>query len=96
MIKNDDGISELNIIRYDQKDFQYTAVKLEVEKENKITDVYEFTKSFISTLGISKNSVQYYSDITKQYPPSRLRQLTQKQQWLHLLCFALFIIDIGN
>ena len=38
LIKNDDGITDLNIIRSDQKDFQYTAVKLEVEKVNTISE----------------------------------------------------------
>jgi TnpA family transposase len=88
LIKNDDGITDLNIIRSDQKDFQYTAVKLEVEKANKISDLYEFSKSFISTLLISKNAVQYYADITEQYAASRVRRLTLPQQWLHLICFV--------
>lgn len=88
LIRNDDGIIDLNSIRSDQKDFQYTAVKLEVEKANKIAELYEFSKSFIPKLEISRNSIQYYADITEQYPPSRLRQLTQTQQSLHLLCFV--------
>ena len=47
LMKNDDGITDLNIIRSDQKDFQYTAVKLEVEKANKISELYAFSKSFV-------------------------------------------------
>lgn len=65
LIKNDNDITELNIIKSDQKDFQYTAVKLEVKKANTISEIYEFTNSYISTLEISKNAIQYYADITE-------------------------------
>lgn len=87
LIKNDDGITDLNIIRSDQKDFQYTAVKLEVEKANKISELYVFSKSFIPMLMISNNAIEYYADITEQYPPARLRRFAAPQQWLHLICF---------
>jgi TnpA family transposase len=88
LIKNDDGITDLNVIRSDQKDFQYTAVKLEVEKVNNISEMYTFSKSFIPRLLVSNNAIKYYADITEQYPPSRLRRLALPQQWLHLICFA--------
>jgi len=87
LIKNDDGITDLNIIRSDQKDFQYTAVKLEVEKANKISELYAFSKSLIPKLLISNNAIEYYSNIIEQYPPARLRRLAIPQQWLHLICF---------
>lgn len=87
LIKNDDKITNLNIIRSDQKDFQYTAVKLEAEKVNKISELYEFSKSFIPLLLISNNAVKYYADITEQYPPARLRRFAMPKQWLHLICF---------
>ena len=88
LIKNDNGITDLNIIRSDQKDFQYTAVRLEVEKVNKISELYVFSKSFIPMLSISNNAIEYYADITEQYPASRLRRLAIPQQWLHLICFV--------
>lgn len=87
LIKTNDGLTELNIIRADQKDFLYTAVRLEVGKANKIADLYVFSKSFIPKMEISKNAVQYYADITEQYAPFRLRKLSQPSQWLHLTCF---------
>lgn len=88
LINRDDGISQLNIIRADQKDFQYTAVRAEVEKAQKISDLYEFAKKFIPTLKLSKNAVRYYADLTDQYPASRLRRLSKSQQWLYVICFV--------
>jgi len=87
LIKRDDGISQLNIIRADQKDFQYTAVRTEVEKAQEIADLYEFCKSFIPTLMLSKNAIRYYADVAEQYAASRLRRLSKPQQWLHGICF---------
>ena len=87
LINRENGISQLNIIRADQKNFQYTAVKTEVEKAQRIADLYEFTKNFIPTLKLSKNAIRYYADITEQYAASRLRRLNKPQQWLHAICF---------
>ena len=90
LIQKNNDVTELNIARADQKDFQYTAVKLEIEKANQLADLYQFAKSFILKLDISKNSIQYYADITEQYSASRLRKLKKPQQWLHLICFAYY------
>lgn len=88
LVHRDDGITALNIIRADQKDFQYTAVKAEVDKAQRIEGLYEFAKGFIPSLGLSKNAIRYYADIAEQYAASRLRKLSQQQQWLHTLCFV--------
>ena len=88
LIKSDNSLTELNIIRSDQKNFQYTAIKLEVEKAEKITELYQFAKLFIPTMEISKNAITYYSNIAEQYSPFRLRKLLQPRQWLHLICFV--------
>lgn len=88
LIHRGDGITALNIIRADQKDFQYTAVKTEVDKALRIVDLYAFSKGFIPTLNISKNAVRYYADIAEQYAASRLRRLSKPQQWLQALCFV--------
>jgi hypothetical protein len=58
---------ELSNIRYDQKDFKYTAVRLEIKKVQKIKPLYEFGKLFLPTLNISKNSIGYYADLTHNY-----------------------------
>ncbi len=87
LIKRVGGISQLTIIRADQKDFNYTAVKDEVEKAIEITELYEFTKSFIPTLELSKNAIRYYADVVTCYPGSRLRKLRSFQQQLHTICF---------
>ena len=77
----------LNSLRYDQKDFKYTALKLEIEKVEKIAPLYGFSKLFLPTLNISKNSIGHYADLTSNYSTSRLKKLRKTQQYLYVLCF---------
>ncbi|MBL4865371.1 MAG: Tn3 family transposase [Pseudomonadales bacterium] len=88
LIYRRDGMSQLNIVRADQKDFQFTAVRAEVDKVLRISDLYTFSREFIPTLKISKNAIRYYSDIAEQYTASRLRRLNKPIQWLHAICFV--------
>lgn len=87
IIKNDDGFTQLNVIRMDQKNFSYTALKLEVKKATKIKELYRLCKTLIPSLQLSNNAVRYYGSLAEQYTPSRLRKLKKPQQWLHMLCF---------
>ena len=87
LIDREDGITKLNIIRADQKNFTYTAISAEVEKALGLEGLYKFAKDFLPTLLLSKNAIRYYADIAGQYAASRLRRLDKPQQWLHALCF---------
>lgn len=78
----------MNIIRLDQKNFKYKAIKAEVDKALGLAELYEFAKNFLPSLKISKNSIRYYADLAKQYAASRLRRLSKPQQWLQALCFV--------
>ncbi|WP_342269929.1 Tn3 family transposase [Rickettsia endosymbiont of Orchestes rusci] len=87
VVNNDGSIRQLNSMRCDQKNFQYTAVKLEIKKVQKIEELYQFCKSFIPQLGISKNGIKYYGELAENYYASRLRKMGETQQWLYLVCF---------
>ena len=87
IIKNDDGLTQLNVIRSDQKDFSYSALTLEVKKSLKISDLYQLCKILIPSLQLSNNAVRYYAMLTEQYSAARVRKLKKTQQWLHILCF---------
>lgn len=84
---NSETVKQLSIIRCDQKDFQYTAVTLEIKKAQEIAELYQFCKSFIPQLGISKNSIRYYAELVENYYASRLRKMNELQQQLYLICF---------
>lgn len=87
LLDHEDGLNQLNLLKADQKDFQYTAVKFEIEKALGIEDLYLFAEQFLPSLNISKNAIRYYADIVEQYAAFRLIRLGQQQQWLYALCF---------
>ncbi|PIR10203.1 MAG: transposase, partial [Gammaproteobacteria bacterium CG11_big_fil_rev_8_21_14_0_20_46_22] len=87
IIKNDGGLTQLNVIRMDQRDFTYTALKLEVQKVLKIKELYQLCKTLIPSLQLSNNAVRYYGSLAEQYTASRLRRLKKPQQSLYMLCF---------
>ncbi|HAU1038213.1 TPA: DUF4158 domain-containing protein, partial [Legionella pneumophila] len=62
LIAKEDGISPLNVMRSDQKNFTYTAIREEAAKALEISGLYEFAKSFLPGLNISKNAIRYYAD----------------------------------
>lgn len=88
LINKEDGITPLNIIRLDQKNFKYKAIKVEVDKALGLAELYVFAKNFLPNLKISKNSIRYYAGLAEQYAASRLRRLSKPQQWLQALCFV--------
>jgi hypothetical protein len=90
LIAKEDGITQLNILRYDQKNFKYIATSAEVKKALGIAQLYTFAKDFLPTTLLSKNAIRYYADLADQYPASRLRRLNKPQQWLQVLCFVYY------
>lgn len=88
IIKNDNGLTQLNVIRLDQKDFSYTALKLEVKKVKQIEKLYQLSKTLVPSLELSNNAVRYYARLAEHYSASRLRKLQKFQQWLYILCFV--------
>ncbi len=87
LIDHEDGLNQLTLLKADQKDFQYTAVKFEIEKAQSLEALYRFSEEFLPALKISKNAIRYYADIVEQYAAYRLRRLGKYQQWLYALCF---------
>ncbi len=88
LIRHEDGLTQLNVMRADQKDFQYTALRLEVEKAQHLSELYIFCKLHLPTLKLSKNSIRYYAGLVEQYAPARLRRMNKEQRFLHLICFV--------
>ncbi len=88
LIVKEDGVTQLNTIRSDQKNFTFTQTRAEVSKALEVSELYDFAKGFLLTSLLSKNAIRYYADLTDQYPASRLRRLSKTQQWLQILCFV--------
>jgi len=90
MIANHNGIGSLSIMKQDQKDFKFTALRKEVKKANQIKELYLYCREFIPTLEISGNCIQYYCELTEQFDVFRTRKLSKWQKHLHCLCFIYY------
>lgn len=84
---NNDGITELNLIRQDPKDFQCMVMREEADKAQRLQELYDFASSYIPKLDIAKNAVRYYAQVTEDYPAARLRKLKLERQRLYMICF---------
>ena len=65
--KLDDMLSKnnkslLNILKTEQKDFQFTAVREEVEKLSHMQEIYDYSKHFIPLSGLSFNASAYLEE----------------------------------
>jgi len=87
LIYSSTSIAQLNAIKSDQKNFQYTALKLEVEKAQELQDLYQFCSSFLPKLNTSKNSIRYYAELAENYYTSQFIKIKKTKQLLYLLCF---------
>lgn len=103
LLSSDETIVSLNTIRYDQIDFSYTEVKNEVIKVNQLDKIYHSSKKICEIIGLSQNAIQYYAREVEQYPPARLRKMSQAQQYLRIICYIhqryqlfLVLISIQN
>lgn len=85
IIKSDNINS--NIIRSDQKNFQYSSLHLELKKLKAIAPLYQFCKTFIPKLEISNNGIRYYGELAENYYSSRLKKMIETRQLLYLICF---------
>lgn len=90
LIKNEDGLTQLNVMRYDQKDFKYRSIRNEVKKIQFLSELHAFGKTFIPGLALSTNAVRYYASLVEHYTASRLRKMNKPQQTLYVLCFAFY------
>lgn len=90
LIKNDNGLTQLNVMRYDQKDFKYHSIKNEVKKVRFLSELHAFGKKFTPALELSTNTIRYYATLVEQYTASRLRKLNKPQQSLYVLCFVFY------
>lgn len=87
IIQNEDDENRLNVLRQDQKDFRYFAIRAEMEKAIMHTDLYQLVKTLLPTLALADNTISYYADLVHHYTPSRTRKLIPTLQYLYVLCF---------
>jgi len=87
ILAKEDTISQLTLLKNDQKNFSFTALRKEVGKIDRIRDLYRLSKEVIPKLNLSKNCIRYYCELVEQYTSYRLKQFGKPYARLYVLCY---------
>jgi len=87
LLKLNDSLYQITLLKKDPKDFSTGEMRKEVAKHQALLNVYKPTKSIISKLDISAKNIEYYADMATFYTGIRLKKLKKNLARLYLLCY---------
>ena len=89
LLKKNDLFYQLTLVKKDQKDFTTNEIRLSVEKNKFLSQIYHRSIEIIKQLNISDLNVAYYADLAEQYTVDGLRRLKDLNLVrLYLLCYV--------
>ena len=88
MLQADEGMYRVSLLKHEPKDFSYKELRQEVERRNFFQPLYEFAQTFLTTTGLSAESIKYYSSLISFYTVYKLQRMQIGAIRLYLLCFA--------
>ncbi len=88
LLHDEEGLHELTLIKKEPKDFSNKAMRTEVQRKMSLESLYLYVKSFLPTLGISNENINYYAELAVYYNTARLKGLKRATASLYLLCFV--------
>ena len=84
-----DGMYVVTPLKRDPKDFSLHEMKTEINRSKSLETLYRTAKALLPELGISNDSIAYYSALVDYYTVQKLQQLPAGMARLYLLCFLL-------
>lgn len=75
----------ISLLKHEPKDFSYSELRQEVGRRKFFQPLYEFGQSFLSTTGLSNESVKYYALLVPFYSVYKLRRMAEATTRLYLL-----------
>lgn len=78
----------LSQVRVPAKGFNYTQIYEEIKKLKIITPLFEISKNILNTLDLSISTINYFSEIMRNYNISKLKKLNKSRRFLLILCFV--------
>ena len=88
LLDDSDGLHKVTQLRRQPKDSSVTEMKLEVQRERELRDVYDLMKRLLPDLGISNESVAHYASLVDHYSVFRLKRIDRFTAYLYLLCYV--------
>jgi TnpA family transposase len=90
LLKNDEQMYGVTILKKDAKGFNPTEVMREIDKKCASNKLYNFAKKVIPKLKISSRNVSYYASLVDYYTVDRLNELSYESVRIYLLCYVFY------
>jgi hypothetical protein len=63
LLQSDEGMYRISVLKHEPKNFSYQELWQEVERRKFFQPLYEFAQTFLSSTGLSNESVKYYASL---------------------------------
>lgn len=87
LLKKDDALSGLAVLKQEAKDFRWRQMSRERDKRSQLAPLYQVARKILPGLGISQQNLLYFASLVNFYTIHDLRNLRKEQTWLYLLCY---------
>ncbi|MBU3158380.1 Tn3 family transposase [Clostridium frigoris] len=87
LLTDSEGLYEITQLKHEPKDFSVGEIKREINRGQQIQLLYKIVKNLLPTLGISNESVKYYSSLVDYYSVYKLKRFNEWIVYIYLLCF---------
>jgi TnpA family transposase len=88
LLQSDEGMYRISVLKHEPKNFSYQELRQEVERRKFFQPLYEFAQTFLSSTGLSNESVKYYASLVQFYTVYKLQRMAVATTRLYLLCYA--------
>jgi len=88
LLRADEGMYRITVLKHEPKDFSYKELRQEVARRQIFRPLHEFACAFLATTGLSNESVKYYASLVQFYTVYKLQRMGAATARLYLLCFA--------
>ncbi len=88
LLQADDGMYRISSMKHEPRDFGNKQLRLESNRGLIFRPLHAFASSFLTTTGLSNDSVKYYASLVQFYTVYKLRRTAVSTARLYLLCFS--------
>jgi len=88
LLKTENDIYALTILKKEPKDFSYKEMSLEINKCITVKPLFTFACRFLTDLEISNENIKYYAFLVDYYTIYKLNRMSTGIVFVYLLCFV--------
>ena len=88
LLEDTDSFYEITQLKREPKDFSLNEIRREINRADRLREIYRFAQKTLPTLEISNQSIAYYASLVAFYSVYKLKRFDRWVARLYLLCFA--------